>query len=98
MQRTANEALKRFLAVLQVFAQKLAQRAVLVFMRTWLARLGWVTLAVSAIIWILEPDAMEKWSDKSVFRKDKSGQRKKFENEMEELAELEAAFAQMVGG
>lgn len=48
------------------------------------------------IIWILSPDAMEKWSEKSVFRKDKNNQRKTFENELEESAELEAVFAQMV--
>lgn len=88
--------MRRALAILQVFAHRLAQRAVMVFMRTWLARIGWVTLAISVVIWILEPDAIEKWSDKSVFRKDMEGKRKGFRCEIEELAELEIAFAQMV--
>ena len=96
MERTGSEALKRMLAILNAFAQKLARRAVLLVMRTWLARVGWALLALSAIIWILTPDAMEKWSEKSVFRKDKNNQRKTFENELEESAELEAVFAQMV--
>ena len=97
IERTGSHALKRALAALDVLARTLARRALLVFMRTWLARVGWVMLAVSAIIWILEPDAIEKWSDKSVFRKSPSGQRVKFESEIAELAELEAAFAQLVG-
>ena len=97
MERTGSAVLKRMLAILTLFAEKLARRAVLLFMRTWLARVGWVVLAVSTIIWILSPDAMQKWSRKSVFRKDSSNQSKMFENELAELAELEAAFAQMAG-
>lgn len=96
MQKTGSKALQRALAILQVFAHRLAQRAVMVFMRTWLARIGWVTLAISVVIWILDPDAIEKWSDKSVFRKGMDGQRKRFRCESEELAELEAAFSRMV--
>ena len=97
IERTGSRALKRALAVLDALARTLARRALLVFMRTWLARVGWVLLAVSAIIWILEPDAMEKWSDKSVFGKGRSNKPVKFESEVAELAGLEAAFAQLAG-
>lgn len=97
IERTGSAALKRMLSILTLFAEKLARRAVLLFMRTWLVRVGWVVLAVSTIIWILSPDAMQKWSSKSVFRKNSSNQSKMYENELAELAELEAAFAQMAG-
>lgn len=96
VQRTGSTAVKQALVLLHKLTQVMAQRAVLVFMRTWLMRMGWVALAVSAIIWLLEPDAIEKWSEKSVFKKDRSAQQKRYENEIEEIAELEAAFTQVV--
>ena len=98
MERTGNDFVRQALRLLHRVAQRLALQATLVFMRTWLARVGWVVLAVSSIIWLLSPDAMQKWSDRSVFRKGAKGAKGKvFESEFEELAELEGAFAQMVG-
>lgn len=98
MQRTGSDALKRILLMMDGLARQLARQAVVVFMRTWLVRISWVLLAISAIIWILEPNAIEKWSDKSIFGKNRGGRPEKFSNEIEELAKLEVAFARMVGG
>jgi len=96
MERTSTEFLKRVIATAARLASKLALRQALLFsLRVWGARLGWVGLAASAMIFLLTPDEFEEWCEKSVFRKDKNV--RGFTNEGEELATLEMAFKEVAG-
>lgn len=94
MSRVSNELLLAVLRRLELFAKYLAKDAIEKKMKRWLARLPWAALAVSVAVWLLEPQAIEKWCEKSAFRKDKTG--KGFKNEADELIELEMAFNKMV--
>lgn len=91
MQRTENRVILALLRGAERVAMRLAADVVVTFMRTWLARASWATAALMVVIWILEPDAMEEWCERSVFSKHKG--EKRFANEAEELAELDVAFA-----
>jgi hypothetical protein len=94
MNRVGSTVLLEILRILEGIASFLAKEAVLAGMRAWLARLPWAALAISVIVWLLEPKAIEKWCEKSVFRKDKTD--KGFKTATHELVDLELAFKKMV--
>ncbi len=94
MSRTGNPALLSILKLLEFFATRLATEHVLRLMRASLARLAWAVLAISGIVWLLQPDAIETWCEKSVFRNDKKT--KGYKGQGEELIGLEDAFSKTV--
>jgi hypothetical protein len=94
MTKVSGELLLAMLRRLEVVANQLAKDAVSFAMRRWLAQLPWAALAVSVLIWLLEPEAIEKWCEKSVFRKDKAD--KRFKTSTDELVELDMAYKKMV--
>ncbi len=53
----------------------------------------WVGLILTAIIFLLEDDALEKWCKRSSYRLDKSS---KPYDELEELAALHSAFSEVL--
>ncbi|MGV8865046.1 MAG: T6SS effector BTH_I2691 family protein [Pseudomonas sp.] len=94
MEKANNKLLQELLRYGQTLAAKLARQSALLFMRNLLTKLAWVTLGISAFIWMLDPKAIEKWCEKSVLRKNKAviGYR----SQVLELSELELAFTQTV--
>lgn len=94
MKRVGDPLLIKLLARFKLYAAGLAEDTILLAMRTALARLVWATLVISGIVMLLEPEAIEKWCEKSVFRVDKTN--KQFKTENDELIELEMAFKKMV--
>ncbi len=94
MSRTSNTLLLSALKLLELLAKRLAAEQILKMMRAGLVRLAWAGLAISGVIWLLEPKAIESWCEKSVFRKNKKT--KGFKKHVDELVELEAAFNKVV--
>lgn len=94
MKRVSSKVLLEALRILEAIADFLAKQAILAGMRAWLAYLPWAAVAISVVVWLLEPKAIEKWCEKSVFRKNKAD--KGFKTESNELVELELAFKTMV--
>lgn len=95
MNRTGNQFLLGALKFMESIARRLASEVILRMMRASLARLAWAGLAISGLIWLLEPGAIDSWCDKSVFRKDKKS--KGYKSLIEELSGLELAFNKTVG-
>ncbi len=94
MNRTGNPIILSILKVLDFFARRLAAEHVLRLMRASLARLAWAGLAISSIVWLLQPKIVEVWCEKSVFRMNKKT--KGFKGQGEELVMLGDAFNKMV--
>lgn len=94
MSRTKSASLLSVLRLLESLAKRLAAEKILKMMRSGLARLAWVGLVISGVIWVLEPEPIESWCESSVFRKDKKNNG--FKQQGDELLELEAAFNKMV--
>ena len=55
-----------------VAARIAAHEAVMLMLRVWGGRLGWVALGLSVLIVLMSPDDFEDWCEKAVFRGDKS--------------------------
>lgn len=95
MVRTSSEVLLRGLKLVERLAARLAAEQILRIMRVGLARLAWAGLILTGVIWFLDPEAIESWCEKSVFRKRK--QARTFKGQAEELAALETAFNKAMG-
>lgn len=95
MSRTGSPILLGALKFIESVARRLAREVILRMMRASLARLAWIGLAISGVVWLLEPEAIELWCDKSVFRNDKRA--KGYKSLTEELVGLELAFNTTVG-
>lgn len=82
--RTAFETGARFTIYLS------ARQSLMLFLRVVGPKLGWAAFGVSALLWLLTPDAFEKWCERSAFRLDKS--KKGYADMGGELSELQVAF------
>ncbi|TGY32889.1 hypothetical protein [Stenotrophomonas maltophilia] len=58
----------------------------MLMLRAWGARLSWAAAAASVLIIVMSPDEFEKWSEKSIFRLDKSS--KGYQDRADELVAL----------
>ncbi|WP_411852597.1 T6SS effector BTH_I2691 family protein [Stenotrophomonas sp. LGBM10] len=64
----------------------LAKKVLMLMLRIWGARLGWAAAAATIVIIILDPDDLENWCDKSIFRKNVASNG--YRNRSEELVAL----------
>ncbi|WP_433925345.1 T6SS effector BTH_I2691 family protein [Stenotrophomonas nematodicola] len=67
-------------------ATLIAKEMVMLMLRAWGARLSWAAAAASVLIIVMSPDEFEKWSEKSIFRLDKSS--KGYQDRADELVAL----------
>jgi len=48
-----------------------ARQALMLMLRVWGARMGWVAVGLTLVIIAISPDKLQEWSEKTVFRKGK---------------------------
>lgn len=87
MKSSRNASTRTFFRVSSGVAVRIAaHEAVMLMLRVWGGRLGWVTIGPSVLIVLMTPDDFEDWCEKTVFRGDKS--KRGYGSAAEELATI----------
>ncbi|AHY59612.1 hypothetical protein DX03_13170 [Stenotrophomonas rhizophila] len=87
MKSSRNASTRTFFRVSSGVAVRIAaHEAVMLMLRVWGGRLGWVTIGLSVLIVLMSPDDFEDWCEKTVFRGDKS--KRGYGSAAEELATI----------